>query len=186
MPRNLPDENVCKAATKATLLHFDRSIESQNVTILHGRARPNQFKGHEHFGYLDGISQPAIRYCPLYQTKGDLTLISHLLRGLIAPLPGQIQVNAGVIIAGYKGDPALDRRPTWVKDGSFMAFRKLQQLVPEFNQYLAKNGPRWKEFVPKVDANPPLSSEEGAALWGARMVGRWPSVGTVEVSIVTF
>jgi deferrochelatase/peroxidase EfeB len=54
-----------------------------------------------------------------------------------------MQVGAGVIIAGYKGDPALDKRPIWVKDGAFMVFRKLEQLVPEFHQYLARNGPRW-------------------------------------------
>ena len=106
-----------------------------------------------------------------------LSLISYLLRKLIAPLPGQTQVDAGVIVAGYKGDPALDRRPNWVKDGSFMAFRKLEQLVPEFTSYEAKNGARWAEFVPKVDANPPLSPQEGAALWGARMFGRFRSVG---------
>ncbi|KAG1723119.1 uncharacterized protein EDB91DRAFT_1255759 [Suillus paluster] len=150
------DQSVCKAGTQESILHFLSSIEYIKNNILHGRARPGKFKGHEHFGYKDGISQPAIR-------------------NLIAPLPGQIQVDAGVIIAGYKGDPALRKRPAWVKDGSFMAFRKLEQLVPEFNQYLAKNGPRWKEFVPKVHAQPPLSSDEGAALWGARMVGRWPS-----------
>jgi len=110
------------------------------------------------------------------------TLIPDISRNLIAPLPGQTQVDAGVIVAGYKGDPALDRRPEWVIDGSFMVFKKLEQLVPEFNQYLVKNGPRWNEFVPKVVADPPLSPEEGAALWGARMFGRWPSVCTTNMS----
>jgi hypothetical protein len=61
---HLPDETVCKAGTDATLLHFVRSIKPQ--TVLHGQTRPGAFKGHEHFGYLDGISQPAIRYRPLY------------------------------------------------------------------------------------------------------------------------
>ncbi|KAG0708650.1 hypothetical protein DFH29DRAFT_426704 [Suillus ampliporus] len=152
------DQYACKAGTRESILHFQLAIEHINISmnVLRGRARPGKFKGHEHFGYMDSISQPAIR-------------------NLIAPLPGQIQVDAGIIIAGYKGDPALHKRPAWVKDGSFMAFRKLEQLVPEFNQYLSKNGPRWREFVPKVYAGPPLSSDEGAALWGARMVGRWPS-----------
>ncbi|OAX40231.1 Dyp-type peroxidase [Rhizopogon vinicolor AM-OR11-026] len=150
------DDKVCEDATNATLTHFQGAIEPHNVVVLRGRTRPDQFKGHEHFGYQDGISQPA-------------------MRKLIAPLPGQIQVDAGVIIAGYKGDPALERRPKWVKDGSFMAFRKLEQLVPEFEGYVFKNGKRWREFVPKVDANPPLSDGEGASLWGARMFGRYRS-----------
>jgi Dyp-type peroxidase family len=97
------------------------------------------------------------------------------MRGLIAPNPGQIQVDPGVIITGYEGDPMLNKRPHWAKDGTFMVFRKLQQLVPEFQQYLADNGPRWKEFVPKVDTTKELTDKEGAALWGARMIGRWPS-----------
>jgi hypothetical protein len=104
-------------------------------------------------------------------------LILNLLRKLIAPLPGQTQVDAGVIVAGYKGDPALHKRPKWVIDGSFMAFRKLEQLVPEFTQYVARNGPRWEEFVPKVVANPPLTAQEGTSLWGARLFGRFRSVG---------
>lgn len=150
------DQDVCETGTQESLSHFQSSIEYINIKVLKGRTRPDKYKGYEHFGYKDGIAQPAIK-------------------GLIAPLPGQVVVDAGVIIAGYTGDPALSKRPAWVKDGSFMTFRKLEQLVPEFNQYLAKNGPRWKEFVPKVVAIPPLSSDEGAALWGARMVGRWPS-----------
>jgi hypothetical protein len=75
-----------------------------------------------------------------------------------------MQVDAGVVIAGYKRDPALDKWPIWAKDGAFMVFRKLERLILEFHQYLAKNGPRWKEFIPKVDANPPLNSKEGAVL----------------------
>ena len=63
---HVPDEDECTAATNATLAHFRRSFESQNVTVLRGRTRPGNFKGHEHFGYQDGISQPAMRYRLLY------------------------------------------------------------------------------------------------------------------------
>jgi len=53
-----------------------------------------------------------------------------------------------------------------------MVFRKLEQDVPEFNAYLKENGKRWKEFTPP---GLQLTDGEGADLWGARMVGRWPS-----------
>lgn len=36
-----------------------------NFAYLNGDRRPGEFKGHEHFGYLDGISQPAIRFVRL-------------------------------------------------------------------------------------------------------------------------
>jgi deferrochelatase/peroxidase EfeB len=52
-----------------------------------------------------------------------------------------------------------------MKDGSFLAFRQLKQLVPEFNNFLA--------------ANPVNGSSE---LTGARMVGRWKSGAPVDLS----
>ncbi|KAH7884493.1 hypothetical protein F5I97DRAFT_1811771 [Phlebopus sp. FC_14] len=145
----------CARAVENFLVEFHGALEP-NVTVIQGKGRPGNQKGHEHFGYMDGISQPAIR-------------------GLIVPKPGQIQVDPGVIVTGYKGDPHLNKRPEWAKDGTFMVFRKLQQLVPEFHEYLNVNGRRWKEFVPKVDTTKPLTDEQGAQLWGARMIGRWPS-----------
>ena len=56
-----------------------------------------------------------------------------------------------------------------------MVFRKLQQFVPEFDEYTAKNGRRWPEFAPGGDSAQ-LTDQEGAELFGARMVGRWKSV----------
>lgn len=50
-------------------------------------------------------------------------------------------------------------------DGSFLVFRFLFQLVPEFDKFL-------KENPVKV---PGLSPEEGSELMGARLVGRWKS-----------
>lgn len=34
-----------------------------------------------------------------------------------------------------RGVDAANNRPDWALDGSFMAFRKLPQLVPEFDKY---------------------------------------------------
>ena len=50
-------------------------------------------------------------------------------------------------------------------DGSFLAFRFLFQLVPEFNKFLNDN-------ALKV---PGLSAEQGAELLGSRLIGRWKS-----------
>lgn len=80
------------------------------VYELQGAARPDLEAGHEHFGYMDGIAQPAI--------KGFTT----------NPLPGQALLDPGLFLTGEDGDPTS--RPTWAKGGSMMAFRQLQQLVP--------------------------------------------------------
>ncbi|KAJ7917245.1 fungal peroxidase [Mycena leptocephala] len=122
------------------------------VYSLSGAARPAPNAGHEHFGFLDGISNPAVNgFTP-------------------SPLAGQSNVSAGEILVGEDGD--LGTRPDWAKGGSFLVFRQLKQLVPEFNKFLTDN--------PIVMPN--LTSQQGSDLLGARMVGRWKSGAPVELS----
>lgn len=73
-------------------------------------------------------------------------------------------IPAGLILLGEDGDTIS--RPSWAKGGSFLAFRQLKQLVPEFNKFLVDNA--IKEHG--------LTTAQGADLLGARMVGRWKSV----------
>jgi deferrochelatase/peroxidase EfeB len=94
------------------------------------------------FGFNDGISQPFI------EGFGDTVL------------PGQEEIRPGIVLTGHDGDTVT--RPTWAVDGSFMVFRKLTQLVPEFDAFLTANA-----LAPGGPA--------GAELLGARLVGRWKS-----------
>jgi deferrochelatase/peroxidase EfeB len=80
------------------------------VYELRGEARPGAEAGHEHFGYMDGIAQPAV--------KGFTT----------DPSPVNQLIDPGFFLLGEDGDSVS--RPTWAKDGSMMAFRQLKQLVP--------------------------------------------------------
>lgn len=100
------------------------------------------------FGFLDGVTQPAVSGVDL------------------EPFPGQDVVRQGVILAGREGDPCANTRPPWALDGSFLVFRYLAQKVPEFDQFLRNNpvGLQWG-----------LTPEEGSELRGARLVGRWKS-----------
>nr|WAW38308.1 DyP-type peroxidase [Cyanosporus caesius] len=107
--------------------------------------RPGDQKGHEHFGYLDGISQPAVAGFD------------------IDPNPGQETVRQGIILLGRDGDTV--QRPAWALDGSFLVLRYLFQLVPEFNAFKNQN-------ALKI---PGLSLAKGSELLGARMFGRWKS-----------
>jgi deferrochelatase/peroxidase EfeB len=84
--------------------------------------------------------------------------------GFQTPLPGQAVVPTGEILVGETGDSVA--RPAWAKDGSFLVFRQLKQLVPEFNKFLTDNPIR----------EPGLTAQQGSDLLGARMVGRWKSV----------
>ncbi|CAK5272095.1 unnamed protein product [Mycena citricolor] len=132
-------------------------ILGSSITKLHaiqGAARPGAEAGHEHFGYMDGISNPAVN-------------------GFVAsPFPGQAVVDAGTILLGEINDPVT--RPDWALDGSFLVFRQLEQLVPEFNQFLANNS--------ISDSSLALTEQEGADLFGARLVGRWKSGAPIQLS----
>ncbi|KAJ7641153.1 hypothetical protein FB45DRAFT_899535, partial [Roridomyces roridus] len=107
--------------------------------------RPGANQGHEHFGFLDGISNPAVQ-------------------GFQTALPGQAVIPPGEILVGENGDDV--QRPAWAKDGSFLVFRQLKQLVPEFNKFLSDN---------PITTVPGLTRQQGSDLFGARMMGRWKS-----------
>jgi Dyp-type peroxidase family len=123
----------------------------KTVNRVDGAVRRGAEKGHEHFGFQDGVSEPAVT-------------------GFRLPNAGEATTEAGVILLGQPGDAKAKTRPAWAKDSSFLAFRKLRQFVPEFNDFVKKNP------IP----DPGLTHEQGSELLGARMVGRWKSGAPVE------
>jgi len=118
---------------------------------VQGEARPGDEQGHEHFGFMDGISQPGV----IGFTGVNPNVPS---------VPGQILLNSTAILLGNDS--------SWTKDGTFLAFRQLKQLVPEFNKYLTDN--------PILE--PALTPENGSALLGARMMGRWKSGAPIDLA----
>ncbi|KAH9933659.1 Dyp-type peroxidase [Epithele typhae] len=128
------------------------------VQTIKGTVRPGKEKAHEHFGFLDGISQPAVK---------DFDKCPH---------PGQETVRQGVILCGRENDVDARTkqpvtRPPWALDGSFLALRFLAQLVPEFNTFLEQN--------PITSTG--LTPAAGSELLGARLVGRWKSGAPIDV-----
>jgi Dyp-type peroxidase family len=132
-----------------------------------GTTRPGAERGHEHFGFLDGISNPGIRGLtrpqkPIYQPNQGL--------------PGQDLVWPGEFVFGYPGqdseDPYDEGRPPdmaapWMRNGSYMVFRRLEQKVPEFRRFVAARAAR-------------LGMDR--ELLAARMVGRWKSGAPLELA----
>ncbi|KAJ8093938.1 dye-decolorizing heme-containing peroxidase [Marasmius tenuissimus] len=126
----------------------------KEVYRLHAHARPGAGMGHEHFGWVDGITQPAVEGWDTAKTIA----------------PGQFVVKPGVILMGEEGDKV--RRPGWAKSGSFLAWRQLEQLVPEFHRYLNDTAPDVKG----------LNRDEAIHLFGSRMTGRWKSGAPIDLS----
>ncbi|KAH9460649.1 hypothetical protein Pst134EB_008814 [Puccinia striiformis f. sp. tritici] len=114
--------------------------------VRQGAVRPGNQSGHEHFGFLDGISAPAIE--GINSQPGDKK------SGIVKP---------DVILLGQPSSGTVDPNQAWIKDGSFLAFRELQQLVPEFQNFCDESAKKLR--------NPNVSGD----FIGARIVGRWKS-----------
>ena len=130
-----------------------------------GTTRPGAFRGFEHFGYRDGISQPGIRGLTRRSTSNP-----------DQGLPGQDLLWPGEFVFGYPGqdpsDPVRQGPPPymaapWLRNGSYMVFRRLEQKVPEFRRFVA-------DHAAGLGMEPDLL--------GARMFGRWKSGAPLELA----
>jgi Dyp-type peroxidase family len=132
-----------------------------------GNTRPGPERRHEHFGFPDGISQPGIR---------GLTPFSDSRRRPDQGLPGQDLLWPGEFVFGYPGQhpqdphkegPIAEMAAPWMRNGSYMVFRRLEQKVPEFWRFVREQAGR-------------LGMD--AELLAARMVGRWKSGAPLELA----
>jgi Dyp-type peroxidase family len=138
---------------------------------LDGNTRPDPNRGHEHFGFKDGISQPGIAGLTRSSKVGqDVIATGEFVIGYLdqdghlsgqpvpVPEPGQ---------PGYSSDapPADQPLPDWAKNGSFVVFRRLRQNVQAFNDFLAQEA-----------SQVGLEPEQFAS----KLVGRWRSGAPLE------
>jgi Dyp-type peroxidase family len=109
------------------------------------RAHP----GHEVFGFADGVSQPAVDGLHKPVADDDQSL------------PGQDIVKLGDFVLGpydrETGKQATPPQP-WMKNGSYLVFRRLRQDVAGFNDYTQNH---FNGFADDGDA------------FAAKLIGRW-------------
>jgi Dyp-type peroxidase family len=144
---------------------------AHKVTVLwtiDGRVRDEPNRGHEHFGFKDGISQPGI--AGLTEGEGK---------------PGQELLPAGEFIVGQPrlGEegapqptgydpvpvqpPAQPPFPDWARGGSYAVLRRLRQDVAAFNQFLTDNA---------------AATGGNGEMLGAKLVGRYKSGAPLEMT----
>jgi Dyp-type peroxidase family len=161
-------------AHNRALLTFQRNrlleLFGSGITVVYsemGQVRPGKERGHEHFGFLDGVSQPVIR---------GLTRPSQPIYRPDQALPDRDLIWPGEFIFGYPGQDrtnplragnAPDMAAPWMLNGSYMVFRRLDQKVPEFRRFVAEQAAR-------LGMDPQLLA--------ARMVGRWRSGAPLELA----
>jgi Dyp-type peroxidase family len=137
-----------------------------------GETLPGDFRGHEHFGFKDGVSQPGIRG-KLSTTPGDYITPRYYAntdsRRLFFAKPGQLLTWPGQYLLGeprqnsehlYNLAPPAGNFPQWAAKGSYLVVRRLQQDVNAF----------WS-FVAAVASQVGLDVNKVASM----LVGRWPS-----------
>jgi Dyp-type peroxidase family len=141
-----------------------------------GATLPDSLRGHEHFGFLDGVSQPGIRGAS--DKTGELVTPKQNPADPTQGKPGQDRLWPGEFVFGYPGqDPKNANKrgritmegPEWARNGSFLVFRRLRQDVGAFHDFLKREGNRLNL---------------GPARFGAKCVGRWASGAPIERAVL--
>ena len=117
--------------------------------------------GHEVFGFADGVSQPAVEGLHRPEAAENQSF------------PGQDIVKLGDFVLGNFGkENGKKATPpaAWMENGSYLVFRRLQQHVAVFADYVNKN---FKKFAADPDQ------------FGARLIGRWKDGSPVARDPVT-
>lgn len=138
----------------------------------HGKVRPSPVNGHEHFGYADGVSQPGVRG----RLPNNTPLTPSLSADENQGQAGQDLLWPGEFLFGYHGQDGtvddltvkgpLQKPPVpFMKNGAFLVFRRLAQLVPEFD----------RSVKAASHHTGGASDKASPELLGAQMVGRWKS-----------
>ncbi|HEV2738331.1 MAG TPA: Dyp-type peroxidase [Candidatus Elarobacter sp.] len=165
-----------------------RRIEDCGIHVVYRedgnvRQTPMEERGHEHFGFDDGVSQPAIR--GRVRIDGDEKFISQRnVDPRVQPetwlygRPGQTLVWPGELVLGQPAsspDPLLPGPPSvttppWTRNGSFLVFRRLRQDVGLF----------WRTMRDTAAALSKSGWKITDLELAARLVGRWPSGAPVN------
>jgi Dyp-type peroxidase family len=116
------------------------------LSSLDLEATPPFDYAHDHFGYRDRLSQPVI------EGSGE------------EPTPGSgAPLKAGEFILGYADEEGtttnLPQPEILARNGSYMAYRRLQEHVSRFRDFLRENG----------------KTPEEQELLAAKLMGRWRS-----------
>lgn len=191
-PGNVPDLMLIVAGDHRALV--DQRVEAllpalqaAQLTVIYqedGDIRTDHWdgmsmRGHEHFGFDDGVSQPGIR--GRASDRPDDYITERYLAPEAAPdawqygLPGQELLWPGEFVIGYPAaspDPLLagpvnEPSPDWAHNGSFLVFRRLRQDVSLF----------WNTMKGKAAELSALPGFDGMTdeKLASRVVGRWMS-----------
>jgi Dyp-type peroxidase family len=171
-----------RAPVDARVRAVKRKIAKYAVTVAYeenGDVLEGDLRGHEHFGFDDGVSQPGIRG-RASEAPYDYITDRHIDPGDVPAAwlfgyPGQDLVWPGELVLGYPATspdplvpgPARGTAPDWTRNGSFLVFRRLRQDVGLFWHTM-------DELAGKLSSKPGFAGTDAVGL-ASRLVGRWRS-----------
>jgi Dyp-type peroxidase family len=170
-----------RASVDAKAAEIEKKLVDAGIktVVQKGGVLPGDLKGHEHFGFDDGVSQPGIRG-RVSEAPNDFLTARHVAPGQFPAeglygYPGQDLVWPGEFVIGYprtSPDPLIPgpiepAQPAWTYNGSFLVYRRLAQDVPGF----------WRAMHDEAERLSQLPGFSGLTdeVLAAKLVGRWPS-----------
>lgn len=174
-------------------------LAAERALLAHARIEATELEGRElagrkeHFGFRDGISQPALRNANRIDDRP----------GLLAPDRPENTVEAGEFLLGHLDaygqrsegpllepatdperllpllDPEHEPISHWGHDGSYLVFRQLRQHVQAFWRCMERLA---RETAGDVAGEIAGKIEPDARSLAARLVGRWPSGAPLVLS----
>jgi len=173
------DEPTIANLIKEQTAKFTQNGLSEVLTLAAGR----QPSSHEHFGFADGMGQPAIE--GTFQTKdaaarniikaGEILLsyVNDYDKPANSPMVSLTSDKTGLlppVIEGTTDDPSSRR--DLGRNGTYLVFRQLQQHPAKFYHYLDE-----------ATRKPNGELDPVARAWlAAKMVGRWPDGAPLVLS----
>jgi Dyp-type peroxidase family len=142
-----------------------RACDVREVTTLRGDTLPGDWRGREHFGFKDAISQPGVE-------------------GVGGSPSSDAPVRAGEFVLGYtdqSGNRSGVNLPDWCVNASYLAFVQLQQHVEVFRGAMRRQaevmGVRADDVaawvVGRQKDGSPVSPEPGRLAHAGRGYARW-------------
>ncbi|WP_372406601.1 Dyp-type peroxidase [Streptomyces luteireticuli] len=163
---------------KATVERQTRDARQNDLTLLYtqeGEHLQGDAEGKEHFGFVDGTSQPAVAGFDEPEPGNP-----HYAKGK----PGTRLIPAGEFVVGREltdfhrkvvKSAAEDYIPAWMHEGSFQVIRRLEQDVPGWWSQVRTQLRRLKDLKA-------VDKDRGQDWFAARLVGRWRDGTPVALS----
>lgn len=158
-----------QALEELTTNIFTNRHQGVEIVYLASTYEYNPDNPREHFGFMDGISQPTIKGFSkenevedkrTHINPGEFILGYENEYNSFSPSPF---VNRNAATEGLDAHPVDPEKDDLGKNGTYLVFRQIEQFVEAFWEYMYNHT---KEIA--------ASKTEQAVKLGAKMVGRWP------------